>query len=80
MTGQGGKEFVCKAYAVMRRGQNRWDGWYDVLQKKDRSPVRTFVRVPSQEGFADADLACQAAEILAEWDLAAGYGVRKPAF
>ena len=74
-----GHEVVCEAYAVMRRGQNRWDGWYDILRKKDRRPIRTFVRVPSQEGFADAELARQAAEILAEWDLAAGYGVRKPA-
>ena len=72
------RDVILKPYALLRRGQNRWDGWYDVLQKKDRRPIRTFVRVPSPEGFANADLACQAAEILAEWDFERGYGLTRP--
>ena len=72
------RDVILKPYALLRRGQNRWDGWYDVLKKDDRSPIRTFVRVPSPEGFANAELACQAAEILAEWDFDRGYGFSRP--
>lgn len=70
-------EVIVKPYALLRRGQgqNRWDGWYDVLCKADHRPIRTFVRVPSPEGFANPELACQAAEILAEWDFGRGYGL-----
>lgn len=68
-------EVIVKPYALLRRGQNRWDGWYDVLCKADRRPIRTFVRVPSPEGFANPELACQAAEILAEWDIGSGSGL-----
>ena len=49
-----------KPYALLRKGNERkWDGWYDLLQNDGRQ-VRSFVRVPSQEGFADPDLVCQA--------------------
>lgn len=69
---QAASDFVFQPYALLRRGQDKWDGWYD-LQHKNGSPIRSFVRVPSLEGFADAALACQAAEILAEWDMAQGH-------
>ena len=72
------RDVILKPYAVLRQGQNRWDGWYDVLHKTDRRPIQTFVRVPSPEGFANAELACQAAEILAEWDFERGYGLNRP--
>ncbi len=72
---QAAPDFICQPYAVLRRGQNKWDGWYDILQKKDGCPIRTFVRVPSPEGFDNAVLACQAAEILAEWDVEHERGV-----
>lgn len=66
-------EFAFRPYALPRRGgEPKWDGWYDLL--KDGCPVRTFVRVPSREGFDDPGLACVAAEILAEWDIARGHG------
>ena len=71
MLTQAASDFVFQPYALLRRGQDKWDGWYD-LQHKNGSPIRSFVRVPSLEGFADAALACQAAEILAEWDMAQG--------
>jgi hypothetical protein len=45
------RDVILKPYAVLRQGQNRWDGWYDVLHKTDRRPIQTFVRVPSPEGF-----------------------------
>ncbi len=68
---------IYQPYAMLRRGENTWDGWYDLLQNDGRQ-VRSFVRVPSQEGFADPDLACQAAEILAQWDLERRENPRKP--
>ena len=63
-------DVVYCSYALPRRGERKWDGWYDVLLANGR-PLRTFVRVPSSEGFDDPALACQAAEILAQWDLGA---------
>ena len=63
-------DVVYHSYALLRRGEHKWDGWYDVLLANGR-PLRTFVRVPSREGFDDPELACQAAEILAQWDLTA---------
>ena len=71
-------DVVYHSYALLRRGERKWDGWYDVLHKTDRRPIQTFVRVPSPEGFANAELACQAAEILAEWDFERGYGLNRP--
>ena len=55
-------------------GAGRISGTAGTTQHKNGSPIRSFVRVPSLEGFADAALACQAAEILAEWDMAQGHG------
>ena len=65
------------SYARLRRGEHKWDGWYDVLLANGR-PLRTFVRVPSSEGFDDPELACQAAEILAQWDLKAPGSAARP--
>lgn len=48
----------------------------DLFAKNGRL-LRSFVRVPSREGFDDPELACQAAEILAEWDIEAGYGMKR---
>ena len=52
----------------LRRGQHKWDGWYDV------PAGQRFRCAPScgcrpAKGFDDPELACQAAEILAQWDL-----------
>ena len=67
-------DFAFHPYAMPRRGaEPKWDGWYDLM--KNGSPVRTFVRVPSREGFDDPDMACQAAEILAEWDIDGGHSL-----
>lgn len=68
-------DFTFQPYAVLRRDDGgKWDGWYDLFGKNGRL-LRAFVRVPSREGFDDPELACQAAEILAEWDIRAGHGV-----
>lgn len=68
-------DFTFQPYAVLRRDKDgKWDGWYDLFAKNGR-PLQAFVRVPSREGFDDPQLACQAAEILAEWDIEAGYGM-----
>ena len=48
-------DVVYHSYALLRRGQHKWDGWYDVLQANGR-PLRTFVRVPSREGFDDPEI------------------------
>ncbi|WP_398308777.1 hypothetical protein [Zoogloea sp.] len=70
-------DFTFQPYAVLRRDNDgKWDGWYDLFAKNGRL-LRSFVRVPSREGFDDPELACQAAEILAEWDIEAGYGMRR---
>ena len=70
-------DVVYCSYALPRRGERKWDGWYDVLLANGR-PLRTFVRVPSREGFDDPELACQAAEILAQWDLKASASITRP--
>ena len=67
-------DFAFHPYAMPRRGaEPKWDGWYDLM--KNVSPVRTFVRGPSREGFDDPDMACQPSEILAEWDIDGGHGL-----
>lgn len=70
-------DVVYSSYALPRRGERKWDGWYDVLLASGQ-PLRTFVRVPSSEGFDDPELACQAAEILAQWDLGAAGSPARP--
>lgn len=62
-------ELVVAPYALRRKGQEQtWDGWYDLV-RANGAQVRTFVRVPSRDGFDDPQLACVAAEILARFDL-----------
>lgn len=77
MTLQMHGDFSYQPYAVLRRDDDsKWDDWYDLFAKNGRL-LRSFVRVPSREGFADPELARQAAEILAEWDIEAGYGMKR---
>ncbi|HMV17449.1 MAG TPA: hypothetical protein PLN96_06585 [Zoogloea sp.] len=62
-------ELVVTPYALLRKGKDRkWDGWYD-LARPNGAQVRTFVRVPSRDGFDDPHMACMAAEVLARFDL-----------
>ena len=77
MLTQAAGDFVFQPYALLRRGQDKWDGWYDLFGKNGRS-LRSFVRVPSREGFDDPKQACEAAEILAEWDIEAAYCMKRP--
>lgn len=70
-------DFVFKPYAVPRPGiEPKWDGCYDLFAR-DGNPLRRSIRVPSPEGFDDPELACVAAEILAEWDIRDGYGMAR---
>lgn len=79
MTLQTHGDFSFQPYAVPRRDKDgKWDGWYDLFGKNGRS-LRSFVRVPSREGFDDPKQACEAAEILAEWDIEAAYLMKRPA-
>ena len=58
-------DVVYHSYALLRRGQHKWDAWYDLR------------RVPSREGSKPPVQACQPVEILAQWDLKApGAAVR----
>ena len=78
MTLQTHGDFSFQPYAVPRRDKDgKWDGWYDLFGKNGRS-LRSFVRVPSREGFDDPKQACEAAEILAEWDIEAAYRMKLP--
>ncbi|MBK6656068.1 hypothetical protein [Zoogloea sp.] len=78
MTLQTHGDFSFQPYAVPRRDKDgKWDGWYDLFGKNGRS-LRSFVRVPSREGFDDPKQACEAAEILAEWDIEAAYRMKRP--
>ena len=78
MTLQTHGDFSFQPYAVPRRDKDgKWDGWYDLFGKNGRS-LRSFVRVPSREGFDDPKQACEAAEILAEWDIEAAYCMKRP--
>ena len=55
------------------------DGWYDVLHKTDRRPIQTFVPGAIARRVCQRQkAACQAAEILAEWDFERGYGLNRP--
>ena len=78
MTLQTHGDFSFQPYAAPRRDKDgKWDGWYDLFGKNGRS-LRSFVRVPSREGFDDPKQACEAAEILAEWDIEAAYRMKRP--
>ena len=66
-----------KPYALLRKGNERkWDGWYDLF-KPNGALVRTFVRVPSRDGFDDPNFACMAAEILAQFDIDGALGLQR---
>ena len=70
-------EVVYHSYALLRRGEHKWAGG-SAVRLANGHPLRTFVRVPSSEGFDDPELACQAAEILAQWDLKAPGSAARP--
>lgn len=77
MTTQTHIDYAFQAYAVPRRdADGKWDGWYDLFSSTGRA-LRSFVRVPSREGFDDPTLACEAAKILAEWDIEDGQALKR---
>jgi hypothetical protein len=62
-------EFAYRPYALLRKGtEGKWDGWYDLF-RADGVLVRSHIRVPSRDGFDDPELACTAAEIVAQFDI-----------